>query len=97
MVSNFGYKQLLNAMFALSDEGTKKERLINAVGGGLTNITPDRDLPEEMQRDFNKFMTEIKDKGSVPETVEIYDDAQVASAVYKIIGFFEDMCRRKRT
>ena len=96
MVSSFGYKQLLNAMFALSDEGTQKERLINAVDGGLTNIAPDRDLPEELQPDFNKFMTEIKVKGSVPETVEVYDDAQVASAVYKIIGFFEDMARRIR-
>ena len=97
MVSHFGYEQFLNAMFKLSDEGTKKERLINAVDGGLTNITPEKDLPEEMQGDFNKFMTEIKDKGSVLETVEIYDDAQVASAVYKIIGFFEDMVRRGRT
>ena len=94
MVSHYGYQQLLNAMFALSEEGTKKERLINAMDAGLSNITPDKDLPSEMQGDFNKFMSEIKNKGTVPETVDVYDETQVASAVYKIIGFFEDVCRR---
>ena len=71
MVSQYGYEQLLNAMFALAEEGSKKERLINAMDVGLNNITPDRDLPREMHGDFNKFMSEIKYKGSVPATVSL--------------------------
>ena len=95
MVSNFGYEQFLNAMFALSGDGTKKERLIKATDDALVNITPDKDLPEEMHGDFNEFISEIKSKGSIPQTIEIYDERQVSSAVYKIISLFEDLCRRR--
>ena len=99
MKSHYGYDQLLKSIHVLTQEGPRKERLIDAVTLHLELINIERDLPVDLHDDYSQFMSEIALIGSgTPEesiktTVEGFDDEQVSSAIKKIVKLFEKFCR----
>ena len=99
MKSHYGYDQLLKSIHVLTLEGPRKERLIDAVALHLELINIERDLPVDLHDDYSQFMSDMALVGSgTPEesirtTVEGFDDAQVNSAINKIINLFEKFCR----
>lgn len=99
MKSSFGHEQLFRAMYALAGEGPRKERLVNAMTAGLIHIDPEEDLPEELHDEFKRFLSEINytaaktNEGTIQATVATYNDAQVDSAIEKIIGFYDAVSR----
>lgn len=99
MKSHYGYDQLLKSMLVLAEEGPKKKKLVDAVTLHLELINIERDLPTDLHDEYSQFMSEMALVGSgTPEqsiqaTVETFDEAQVSSAISKIIGLFERYCR----
>ncbi|MDJ0957252.1 MAG: hypothetical protein QNI91_10355 [Arenicellales bacterium] len=99
MKSHYGYDQLLKAIHVLTQEGPRKNRLVDAVTLHLELINIERDLPVDVHDDYSQFMSEIALIGSgTPEdsikaTVDSFDDAQVNAAINKVVNLFEKFCR----
>ena len=99
MKSHYGYDQLLKSIHVLTQEGPRKQKLVDAVALHLELINIERDLPVDLHDDFSQFMSEIALIGSgTPEdsiraTVDSFDDAKVSSAINKIVNLFEKFCR----
>ena len=82
-------------------QGTQAERLVDAVVSSIIHISPESDLPEDMQREFQEFMSEITatpaqgNEGTVQATVDTLDEVGLSSAIEKIISFYDAVCRHK--
>ena len=96
---SYGWEKLHLAVHSLAGLGSMDERLANAVSYNLIHITPENDLPEEIQEDFREFMSHITsvpqvgDEGSIRATINTFDEAQMTMAVEKIISFYDRSCR----
>ena len=96
---SYGWEKLHTAVQSLAGAVDQKQRLVNAVVSGLIHITPDRDLPLEIRSDFAQFIGEITsvkaegDEGNIQATVDSLDEMGIHSAVEKIIGFYDTVCR----
>ena len=94
---------LHRAVNCLVGMGDQRERLVNAVVSGLIHINPGRDLPPEIRSDFAQFIGDITsvqaegDEGNIRATVDTLDDLDVYSAVEKIIGFYDVVCKHRET
>ena len=59
MSISYGWEKLNIAIHSLCGKGSQAERLLNAVAYNLIHITPENDLPEDIQDEFKKFMHKI--------------------------------------
>ena len=103
MSKNFGYgwEKLHAAVHCLSGKGEQQSRLVSAVLALHTlHIRPgEQHLPKAIQTQFEEFMEEmtcreaIGDEGRIAATVNRLDESDISTAVEKIIGFFDTVCR----
>tara|TARA_R110001599_G_scaffold26612_16_gene93893 strand:- start:4528 stop:4845 length:318 start_codon:yes stop_codon:yes gene_type:complete len=96
---SYGWEKLHLAVHSIAGDGDKRERLINAIVYNLIQITPEHDLPNELQPEFSEFMSEMiaveasGDEGNIAATAHSFDGAKIDQAFGKIISFYDTVCR----
>jgi len=97
--SSYGWEKLHLAVHSLAGASPQKERLVNAIIHNLIHITPENDLPPELQKEFKQFMEEIAlveaegNESTVQAMVDSLDEIGTNRAIEKIIGFYDTICR----
>ncbi len=100
---DYAWEMLHRAVNSLVGIGDQRERLVKAVVSSLIHISPGRDLPPEILSDFAQFIGDITsvkaegDEGNIRATVDSLDEMGVYSAVEKIIGFYDVVCKHRET
>lgn len=96
---SYGWEKLHLAVNSLAGASSQRERLVNAVVFHLIHITPENDLPPELQIEFKQFMQSITsvaakgNEGTVQATVDSLDEVAMHREIEKIIGFYDTVCR----
>lgn len=96
---SYGWEKLHIAVHTLAGATDQKQRLVNAVVFNLIHITPENDLPPQIQNKFKEFMQHITsipaigDGGTVQATIETFDEMEIGRAIEKIISFYDTVCR----
>jgi hypothetical protein len=101
MSYSYGWEKLHLAVHSLAGLGNQADRLVNATAFSLINITPENDLPIEIQEDFETLMSELTvvkptgDEGSIRATINTFGEVELTNAIEKIIGFYDTICRHR--
>ena len=76
------WRHLFAAVLGLvSEQGTVDQRLREAYLGGLSRISGNPGLPEHLQGDYEKLMTELADLFAEPGPVDVKRASQLAKRV----------------
>lgn len=99
MSISYGWEKLNIAIHSLCGKGSQAERLLNAVVYNLIHITPENDLPEDIQDEFKKFMHKItavpaqNNEGTIKATINTLDEIGLSKAIERVISFYDSVCR----
>ncbi|WLS77195.1 hypothetical protein Q3V30_11905 [Erwinia pyri] len=99
MSLSYGWEKFHSAVLTLTGEGTVKERLANAYIFSLLHITPNEDLPNVLQADFEKLVQQVThvapaaQEGAVEATVNQLGEVELLLITEKIVGMYDDLCR----
>jgi hypothetical protein len=96
---SYGWENLYLTMCSLISTGDIRERLYNGLVFNAIHITPENDLPEEIQENFKTFwehVTSVQPAGSgddIKATLATFSDEELNKAAQQLFSFYDTVCR----
>ena len=93
MKYKYGWEKLHLAIHSLCGEVSQADRLKSALLHSLIQITPENDLPDELQQEFKELMMSLGGNAEEPHPIDVMGEIERKSAIEKIISLYDRICR----